>query len=99
MLFVARKLAVREGEHRAPLGDRFVDLLHVFEDLRQQPVWFDALGFERLRPFCLRDRVGAEIVLQQHLRQPQVAAHGRAQALAQRGPGRARFGLLADLKL
>ena len=99
VLLVARQLAVREREHRVPLGDRLVDLLLVLEDLGQQPVGLDALGFERLRPFRLDDRVGGEVVLEQHLRQPQVAAHRRAHALAQRRPGRARFVLLADLEL
>ena len=90
VLLVPGSLAVREGEHRAPLGDRFVDLLHVFEDLRQQPVRLDALGFERLRPSCLRDRVDAEIVFQQHLRQSQMATHAvGARARAARPRSRA----------
>jgi hypothetical protein len=38
-------------------------------------------------------------VLQQHLGQPQVAVHGWADALPQRGPGGARLGLHARLEL
>ena len=75
------------------------DLPLVLEDLGQQAVGIDALRFERLRPLRLGDRVGGEVVLQQHLGQPQVAAHRRPHALAQRRPGRARFVLLADLEL
>ena len=43
VLFVARQLAVREGEHGVPFGDRLVDLLQVLEDLRQQAVGLDVL--------------------------------------------------------
>ena len=38
-------------------------------------------------------------MLEQHLGQSQQAAHRRAHAFAQRGPGRARLGLQTDLEL
>jgi hypothetical protein len=99
VLFTTRQLAVGEREHCVPLGDRFAHLLLVLEDLGQQPVGIDVLGFERLRPFRLDDRVRGEVMLQQHLGQPQVATHRRSDTLAQRRPGCARFVLLADLEL
>ena len=99
VLFVARQLAVRQRQHRVPFGDRLVDLLLVFEDLGQQAVGLDVLRLERLAAFRLRDRVGGQVVLEQHLGQPQMAAHRRPHALAQRRPGRARLVLLADLEL
>ena len=96
VLFVAGQPPVCQGEHRVPFGDGLVDLLHVLEDLRQQAVGLDVLRLQRLRPLGLADRVAAEVVLEQHLRQPQVAVHGRAHAIAQRRPGGARFVLLAE---
>ena len=99
VLFVARQPAVGEREHRVPLGDGFVHLLLLLEDLSQQPMGIDVLGFERLRPLRLDDRIRGEVMLQQHLGQPQVAAHRRADAVAQRRPGCARFVLLSDLEL